>query len=144
MTNGGHISDQGAAVRRRHSPKRQLAGPVLLALSTLTLGAAVPQGESSYGPADDDVTAIAVESYARERSVGIRTAERAVADQRALVEEINRVGVDLGVDADVWVERSGGRQTISVRSADPKIRRALSALVLSEESDVRLLDGPAL
>ncbi|MFV2087599.1 trypsin-like serine protease [Micromonospora sp. LOL_021] len=61
-----------------------------------------------------------------------------------IVDAISNLGIELGVDADVWVEQHDGAQELKVRTARKDIAAALGGLSLSGSTSVTVVDEPTI
>lgn len=90
--------------------------------------------------ASEDPSVVAAQTYAEENSVTFQEATVAVEDQEALVAAINALDIDLGMDADVWIEQDGAEQQVTVRTRQKQVGAALQQLPLSEGTTVTVVD----
>lgn len=94
--------------------------------------------------ANDDATTEAVETYTRNNSTDARTAAAAIEDQAEVVREVNDSGIELGVDADIWIDHEAAVQQVWVRTQHKQVADAFQQLSLSEETSVTVVEDPPI
>lgn len=89
----------------------------------LFCAAGVARADGGRDATEDDssATEAAIESYREEQLIDHETAELIISDQEALPGVLEEAGVDMGVNADVWIEPSEGGQTVTVRTTDEEM-----------------------
>lgn len=90
--------------------------------------------EEYYGTTSSDehfdaseATDYAVDSYQDEFGASTEVAQAAITDQERLIDLLHDEEIELGSDADVWVQSHDNGQAIHVRTADQGVIQALTA-----------------
>jgi hypothetical protein len=98
-----------------------------------------PEPEVVNSTAESDALRAAVLAFAVDNGASVETAELAINDQEVAAELIAELDIELGVDADIWIENSAGSQEIFVRTAEPLIADAASALATSDQTSITVI-----
>lgn len=117
-----------------------------LALLLLGLAPAATAGSDSLDStlAAEDPVRAAAQAYSADNDVELSSAIEAVQDQGLVIEAVNDLDVELGVDADVWVDQDGAEQHVVVRTEQDRLARAINQLDLSPGTTVTVLDEPPI
>jgi hypothetical protein len=123
--------------------KHRLAAVTIVSAGSL-LGVTLIPAHGVPLAVHDDSASEAVESYARDNSTDVLAAAAALEDQTEIAREVRDSGIELGVDADIWIDHEGEAQQVWIRTEHIQVADAFERLSLSEETSVTVVDDPPI
>lgn len=119
--------------------KRNLCPAAGLALTLIATGIfAAPAAQATE---TSDSTAAAVESYRVKHSAPKAVADDVIADQQVITDILDEQDIEVGTDADVWIDPHDSGQTVNIRTQDHNFATQLTSSKQLKRSDIQLIDS---